>query len=360
MGILKKLKFWRKRRDERGDVQKHIEELESTLQERDATLAAQEEEMKERNIRSEQVEATLRSRISELEEVEATLRGQIKGMEKNATGAMATKELDKLQESDADRQNVEDDPHRQIQELRNKLIDKEKVEADLRGNIVELQNKLHETDADKEKLNCQIKDLKKQIKEKESYRASLEFRLGYRITELEEDLQETDILKKEAESALRRQRKYYVKKQRERDALRDQVEADLYDRLKKLREKSAKDLEKCAKDLEKCAKDLKKSASDLGINKFYCQELRDVIRYLKEDLKKEALRYYELKKDYEVKYLQWKTVEAELRDEIKAQERIISETQKAAIEGERLTTRSTKSTKWYLPSWWKKGTSSNN
>jgi hypothetical protein len=93
------LKFWRKRRYEGGDVQKHIEELESTLQERDATLAVQEEKMKEQNIKSEQVEANLRSRISELEEVEATLRGQIKGMEKNPKDAEATKELDKMQDS---------------------------------------------------------------------------------------------------------------------------------------------------------------------------------------------------------------------------------------------------------------------
>jgi hypothetical protein len=101
---------------------------------------------------------------------------------------------------------------------------------------VELQNKLQETDVDKEKLNCRIKDLKKKIKEKESYRESLKFRLGFIIMELEEELQETDILKKEAESTLHGQRKYHVRKKRERDAIRDQVEADLYDRLKKLRE----------------------------------------------------------------------------------------------------------------------------
>jgi hypothetical protein len=43
MGILKKLRLWR-RRDVRSDVQKHIEELETTLQEREATL---EEKLKE-------------------------------------------------------------------------------------------------------------------------------------------------------------------------------------------------------------------------------------------------------------------------------------------------------------------------
>jgi hypothetical protein len=52
-------------------------------------------------------------------------------------------------------------------------------------------------------------------------------------------------------------------------------------------------------------------------------------------LKTEELRYRELQEDGEIKYRQWKTVEAKLRGKIMAQERIILETQKAAIEAER-------------------------
>jgi hypothetical protein len=44
-------------------------------------------------------------------------------------------------------------------------------------------------------LNGQIKEPQNKIKEKESYRASLEFKLRFRIRELEE-LQETGVLKK--------------------------------------------------------------------------------------------------------------------------------------------------------------------
>jgi len=77
--------------------------------------------------------------------------------------------------------------------------------------IKELQKKLQETALRNE-------ELKNQVKEKDIYRATLEFRFRRKIGELHEELEETDILKKEAESALRDQREYYEKQQQVRDA----------------------------------------------------------------------------------------------------------------------------------------------
>jgi hypothetical protein len=64
----------------------------------------------------------------------------------------AIKEIEKLQESDADGEHVEDAISGQIKELGNKLIedsDKEKLEASFHGHIKELEKKLQERDADK-------------------------------------------------------------------------------------------------------------------------------------------------------------------------------------------------------------------
>jgi chromosome segregation ATPase len=209
MGFLRKLKFW-SRRDVKDDIQKHTEALEKTLEEREATVTISEEKLKERNIKSEQVEATLRSRISELEEVEAALRGHIKHLNREATDPEAFKELEKLQESDGDRKN-EEPAHRRY--------------------IKALQNKLEETGAGEQQLDGQINCLYNKIKEKDCDRASMGAKLRCKIRDLEE-LQETDILKKEAESALCGQRVYYLRKQEERD-VREQTEVVLNDRIDK-------------------------------------------------------------------------------------------------------------------------------
>jgi hypothetical protein len=80
-------------------------------------------------------------------------------------------------------------------------------------------------------------------------------KLQLKIRELEEDLQETEILSKEAESALRRQRFYYVKKQTKRDAITEQMEGAHFDRVNKLK-----------KQLEKSDRDLKQSRDNSILN----------------------------------------------------------------------------------------------
>jgi len=64
----------------------------------------------------------------------------------------------------------------------------------------------------------------------------MEVRYCRKIRELNEELQETECLKKEAESSFRSQREYYELKLQERDAKSEQVEYSLYvtvNRLKK-------------------------------------------------------------------------------------------------------------------------------
>jgi hypothetical protein len=439
MDLLRKLKFWRKRKVE-DDVLKYIKELESTLQENEATIATQEERMKEQNIKSEQVEATLRSRLSELEEVEATLRGQIKEVEKKGTDAETTAEAEKLQGTGAD---VEADLHRQIEELGSQPIDKEKLEANRHENIKEPQKELQECDADKENLeivlNGKIKELQNKLKETERYTASLEFQLRFRIRELEEELQETDVLKKEAESAFRREREYYVRRQRERNAITDQVETAISDTINQLSNQLAKSVRESrqiynekeraitriqtlenniryygkdhkrvnmfrdrilAKDygkiktLENDCQYLNKKVKDYSLEILdleFCLKNADELVKIADKYKStvagpcnEATMYYrtklqevdndwmkvvaclngqinELNKKLETSN-KAKKVEFDLRDEIKALERVMLETQKHAIEKERAlrvhlihckrkseTTSSTTRKKWYLP-----------
>jgi BioD-like phosphotransacetylase family protein len=115
----------------------------------------------------------------------------------------------KMQGIDSEEWDVKATLHGQIK-LVEKDIDKEKLEANLHGLIKE--KKLPEKDADKEQLENalrQIKEPKNKIMEKDSDRATLEVKLHQRIRELEAELQETDILKKELESAICSQREYY-------------------------------------------------------------------------------------------------------------------------------------------------------
>jgi hypothetical protein len=122
MGLLKRLKFWRKRRQVKAaDFEKyictHIEELHHRLQIIEATQAAMEEKQKERNIESEKVEANLRGQISELEV--------------------------KLEESDRKKEEMEATLPGQISDLESKLEESERnkkeLEATLRGEISELE-----------------------------------------------------------------------------------------------------------------------------------------------------------------------------------------------------------------------------
>jgi hypothetical protein len=62
----------------------------------------------------------------------------------------------------------------------------------------------------------------------------LEVRLRRKIRELHENLEETDSLKKEAESALHDQWEYYERNQHERDATSEKVDVALYGMLNKL------------------------------------------------------------------------------------------------------------------------------
>jgi len=72
-GLLKKLKFWRRRRDVGADFQKCIEERQTQLEKRDpkqeqleACNIELEEKLAKQNIENEQVETTLHGRRGEI------------------------------------------------------------------------------------------------------------------------------------------------------------------------------------------------------------------------------------------------------------------------------------------------------
>ena len=158
-----------------------------------------------KNIKGEQVEVNLRGQIAELEKKleeqniereqgEVTLCGQTKEMEREFTyAAEAIKELEK--------------------ELQERHADKE-----------QLQTTIH----------AQIKELKNKVREKDSDRVTLELKSLCKTWALREKIQETDIVEKIKESALRGQREYYERKQQERNATTQKVEVGLSGMLNKL------------------------------------------------------------------------------------------------------------------------------
>jgi ABC-type transporter Mla subunit MlaD len=120
-------------------------------------------------------------------------------------------------------------------------------------------------------------------------------KLRCKIRDLQEELQETDILKKEAESALCGQKVYYLRKQEERDAIREQTEVVLYDRIDKLH------------------KQLGESITDLRQTRNQCEEY---MRHLRErHLERDGadVRIQVLEMIARINDRQRKTVEANLR-----------------------------------------------
>jgi DNA repair exonuclease SbcCD ATPase subunit len=113
-------------------------------------------------------------------------------------------------------------------------IDCEELETTVRGHTKELETEGKDPEEIKElkkklqEITLQNQELKNKDREKDIYRATVEVGLRRKISELEENIQETDRLKKEAESAVHAQREYYKKKQQERDVINEQLQDRIY------------------------------------------------------------------------------------------------------------------------------------
>jgi hypothetical protein len=303
MGFWRKLMCWRRRRDVAADFQEHMEEFVKKPEKRGASLAILQEKLKKWNRKSE-LEGKLQGSDSKEEEVEATLRGQINEMEKEGTDAEDIKDLEKLQGSDAKRKSVEAAVLVHIEDLGNKVVEKDSDKENSRGRSKE--KNLPKRDAEKEQMETalrgEITKLKKKIMEKDSDRATLEGKFRRRIWELEDELQETDSLKKEVESALRDQRQYYNKRQLEKNAAWEQVVFALCDILDKL-----------AKDVEEKDRELSETKARLDCIIAEQGKLLEQTRLEKERAIKQMK---ELEEEVRKKDRDKKTVEANLRCEI--------------------------------------------
>ena len=223
----------------------------------------------------EQLEAMYRDRISELE-------NQLE--EKNIERDQFEAELkEKLGVKDREKEEMEATLCRQIKEM-------EHVEAALRGEIEDLRSGLLRTESKKKILEVslfgQIKLLQKKLQEKTAYIELLETTLidkfkevrnvteahGAKIREnrdLSEKPEKTYSDKKEGESSLHDQRKYYERKLEERDAESEKVQNAAIGMIKRLRQElkeSNRDKRSLQDTVDSLTAELRVS---LSINRFY-------------------------------------------------------------------------------------------
>jgi hypothetical protein len=242
MGVLKKLKFW-KRRDVGAAFQVHIDELQRKLEEGEATLRGRITELEnalfERDIERDQLEQILEATHRERRFVEAFLLGRINSldfyigilekklerekifkneaeahppemeqMDAKILGQKRSLALEKiLEEKDRQRAEMETTLHGQIEEMERRMEERQRhcheVEIILRGQKEELERQLREQKSihqeekrDWEKVEedlwNQIKQLKRTTSDMESDRQKLEYTVPCHIKEQEDTVRQTD------------------------------------------------------------------------------------------------------------------------------------------------------------------------